>query len=480
MRKAKIVDTIGPSTEDYDNLLKLVEAGMDVARLNRSHGTPEDHLNVYNNVRKASEATGRNVAALVDLQGPKIRCGWFKKNADGEDKVQLQLGQEFIITTDDVEGDEHITSTTFKGLPGDCHPGDPILIDDGKVRLEVTKVEGNNVYTKVIVAGPVSSHKGINLPGVAVSLPALTEKDEADLRWAIRTGADIIAMSFVRFATDIDRAHEIMDEEGRRIPVVAKIEKPQALENLEEIVKAFDGIMVARGDMAVECPLEEVPLATKRCIELARQYAKPVIVATEVLGSMVNSPVPTRAEASDCANAVLDGADATMTSNETAVGKYPAVTVNTMSRISSFATEHGFDRIPELKNLDMSSTGAVSSAAVDLADKLNAKAIVAYTQTGSTVHRVSRERPATPIYGITNNEHTYHWLALSWGTESFLLDEDYHDKSRKDLMVFTDKILKDAGKVTDGDKIVVLSSAQGEHQPGRTDSIYVHTVGACD
>ena len=214
MRKAKIVDTIGPSTEDYDNLLKLVEAGMDVARLNRSHGTPEDHLNVYNNVRKASEATGRNVAALVDLQGPKIRCGWFKKNADGEDKVQLQLGQEFIITTDDVEGDEHITSTTFKGLPGDCHPGDPILIDDGKVRLEVTKVEGNNVYTKVIVAGPVSSHKGINLPGVAVSLPALTEKDEADLRWAIRTGADIIAMSFVRFATDIDRAHEIMDEGG--------------------------------------------------------------------------------------------------------------------------------------------------------------------------------------------------------------------------------------------------------------------------
>ena len=462
MRKAKIVDTIGPATESLEGITSLVEAGMDVARLNRSHGTPEDHLKVYNNLRAAAKATGRNVAALVDLQGPKIRCGWFKKNADGEDKVQLTEGQEFVITTDDIEGDEHITSTTFKGLPGDCHAGDPILIDDGKVRLEVTKVEGNNVHTKVVVAGPVSSHKGINLPGVAVSLPALTEKDEEDLRWAIRTGADIIAMSFVRFATDIDRAHEIMDEEGRRIPVVAKIEKPQALENLEEIVKAFDGIMVARGDMAVECPLEEVPLATKRC------------------GSMVSSPVPTRAEASDCANAVLDGADATMTSNETAVGKYPAVTVNTMSRISTFATEHGFDRIPELKNLDMSSTGAVSSAAVDLADKLNAKAIVAYTQTGSTVHRVSRERPATPIYGITNNEHTFHWLALSWGTESFLVDEDYHDKSRKDLMVFTDKVLKDAGKVSDGDKIVVLSSAQGEHQPGRTDSIYVHTVGACD
>ena len=441
MRKAKIVDTIGPSTESPEGITKLVEAGMDVARLNRSHGTPEDHLKVYNNVRAASKATGRNVAAMVDLQGPKIRCGWFKKNAEGEDKVQLEEGQEFIITTDDVEGDEHITSTTFKGLPGDCHPGDPILIDDGKVRLEVTKVEGNNVHTKVVVAGPVSSHKGINLPGVAVSLPALTEKDEADLRWAIRTGADIIAMSFVRFATDIDRA---------------------------------------RGDMAVECPLEEVPLATKRIIELARQYAKPVIVATEVLGSMVHSPVPSRAEASDCANAVLDGADATMTSNETAVGEYPTETVATMSRISGFATEHGFDRIPELKNLDMSSTGAVSSAAVDLAEKLNAKAIVAYTQTGNTVHRVSRERPAAPIYGLTTNEHTYHWLALSWGTEAFLLDEDYHDKTRKDLMAFTDKVLKNAGKVSDGDKIVVLSSAQGEHAAGSTDTIYVHTVGAND
>ena len=480
MRKAKIVDTIGPATESLEELTKLVEAGMDVARLNRSHGTPEDHLKVYNNVRQASKTTGRNVAALVDLQGPKIRCGWFKKNAQGEDKVELKAGQEFTITTDDVEGDENITSTTFKGLPGDCHPGDPILIDDGKVRLEVTSVEGTNVHTKVVVAGPVSSHKGINLPGVAVSLPALTDKDEADLRWAIRTGADIIAMSFVRFATDIDRAHEIMDEEGRRIPIVAKIEKPQAVENLEEIVKAFDGIMVARGDMAVEMPFEEVPLVTKRCIELARQYAKPVIVATEVLGSMVHSPIPSRAEASDCANAVLDGADATMTSNETAVGDYPVETVNTMSRISGYATEHGYDRIPELKNFDLSSTGAVSSAAVDLADKLNAKAIVAYTQTGSTVHRVSRERPAAPIFGLTNNEHTYRWLALSWGTEGFYVPEDYHDKSRKDLMIFTDSVLKEAGKVSDGDKIVVLSSAQGEHEPGRTDSIYVHTVGTVD
>ena len=327
------------------------------------------------------------------------------------------------------------------------------------------------------MAGPVSSHKGINLPGVAVSLPALTEKDEDDLRWGIRTGADIIAMSFVRFASDIDRAHEIMDEEGRRIPIVAKIEKPQAVDNLEDIVKVFDGIMVARGDMAVEMPFEEVPLVTKRCIELARQYAKPVIVATEVLGSMVHSPVPSRAEASDCANAVLDGADATMTSNETAVGDYPDTTVTTMSRISGYATTHGFDRIPSLQNFDMSNSGAVSSAAVDLADKLNAKAIVAFTQTGNTVHRISRERPAAPIYGLTTNEHTFHWLALSWGTEAFLCEDDYHDFTRVNLMKYVDKALKDAGKVEDGDQLVVLSCAQGEHEPGNTDSIYVHTVG---
>lgn len=479
MRRAKIVDTIGPASESLENLTKLVEAGMDVARLNRSHGTPEDHLRVYNNVREASRTTGRNVAALVDLQGPKIRCGWFKKNEQGEDKVELVKGQEFIITTDDIEGDESRTSTTFKGLPADCHAGDPILIDDGKVRLEVTKVEGNNVYTKVIVAGPVSSHKGINLPGVAVSLPALTEKDEDDLRWAIRTGADIIAMSFVRFASDINRAHEIMDEEGRRIPVVAKIEKPQAVENLEEIVKTFDGIMVARGDMAVEMPFEQVPLVTKRCIELARQHSKPVIVATEVLGSMVHSPVPTRAEASDCANAILDGADATMTSNETAVGDHPALCVETMSRISGYATEFGFDRIPQIADLDMSNTGAVCSGAVDLASKLGAKAIVVYTQTGSTVFRVSRERPAVNVFGLTTNEHTYRWLALSWGTEAVMVDQDYHEMDRKQLMILTDDILLKAGKVNDGDKIVILSSAQGDHRPGRTDSVYIHTVGSC-
>ncbi|MDU3533320.1 MAG: pyruvate kinase, partial [Alloscardovia omnicolens] len=211
MRKAKIVDTIGPASSALETLKEMVNAGMNVARINRSHGTFEEHMNVYNNVRQAAQETGKNVAVLVDLQGPKIRCGWVEEDANGDDKVWLEQGQDFVITTDEVTGNKERVSTTFKGLPGDCHPGDPILIDDGKVQLEVVKVEGNDVHTKVVVAGPVSSHKGLNLPGVAVSVPALSEKDEEDLRWGIRTGADIIAMSFVRFGTDIERAHEIMD-----------------------------------------------------------------------------------------------------------------------------------------------------------------------------------------------------------------------------------------------------------------------------
>lgn len=480
MRKAKIVDTIGPASSALETLKEMVNAGMNVARINRSHGTFEEHMNVYNNVRQAAKETGKNVAVLVDLQGPKIRCGWVEEDANGDDKVWLEQGQDFVITTDEVTGNKERVSTTFKGLPGDCHPGDPILIDDGKVQLEVVKVEGNNVHTKVVVAGPVSSHKGLNLPGVAVSVPALSEKDEEDLRWGIRTGADIIAMSFVRFGTDIERAHEIMDEEGRRIPVVAKIEKPQAVENLVDIVKAFDGIMVARGDMAVEMPFEQVPLITKRCIELARAYGKPVIVATEVLGSMVKVPVPSRAEASDCANAVLDGADATMTSNETAVGDYPVVVVNTMARLSSYATEHGYDRIPGIKDEEFSTTAAVAHSAVSLAEKTEAKAIVAFTKTGETVHRVSAERPQTPIFGLTTDEHTKCWLGLSWGVEGIKLDTEYHGLSRNELMTLADNTLKAQGAVADGDTIVLIASAPSANEAGSTDSVYVHTVGARD
>ena len=322
MRRAKIVATLGPATSSYENIRAIIEAGVDVARMNLSHGSYDVHDEVYANVRTRADDSGRSVAVLVDLQGPKIRLGKFEAGP-----YELAEGDIFTITTEDVIGTKELSSTTFKGLPQDVTPGDFLLIDDGKVKVRVLETDGTVVTTEVIVAGPVSNNKGINLPGVAVNVPALSEKDEADLRWGLKLGADFIALSFVRNASDIERVHEIMAEEGRKIPVIAKIEKPQAVDHLEEIIDAFDAIMVARGDLGVELPLEAVPIVQKRAVELARRMAKPVIVATQMLESMISSPVPTRAETSDVANAVLDGADAVMLSGETSVGEYPVITV---------------------------------------------------------------------------------------------------------------------------------------------------------
>ena len=278
------MNTLGPAVTSHDAMKELMEAGMNIARLNMSHGDYSEHQERLDLVRSVSKELGLNVAALADLQGPKIRTGLFEK-AEGESngKIDLKIGGKFTITTDDIVGNQERVSTTFKGLPQDCKPGDVILIDDGKTVLQVDSVSGNDVNCHCTVAGPVGDHKGINLPGVAVSIPALTEKDEENLRWALKAGIDLVALSFVRHGSDIDRVHEIMDEEGRTVPVIAKLEKPQAIENLDEIIDVFDAVMVARGDMAVECPLEEVPLIQKQIIEKARLQAKPVIVATQML-----------------------------------------------------------------------------------------------------------------------------------------------------------------------------------------------------
>ncbi len=365
MRRAKIVCTLGPATSSAENLRELVTAGMDVARLNLSHGTHADHDLVYRDVRAASDAAGRAVGVLVDLQGPKIRTARF---ADGP--VQLVKGATFTITTRDVPGDVHEVGTTYSGLPGDVHSGDRILIDDGKLALIATEVTETDVVCQVLEGGPLSNNKGINLPGVAVSVPALSEKDEDDLRWGLRIGADMIALSFVRSADDIRRVHEIMDEEGLRLPVIAKIEKPQAVENLDEIIRAFDGVMVARGDLGVEMPLEQVPLVQKRACEIARRRAKPVIVATQVLESMIENSRPTRAEASDAANAVLDGADALMLSGETSVGKHAFAAVRTMARIIENTETHGLHRIRPLGTRPNSKGGAVTAAAAEIGELL--------------------------------------------------------------------------------------------------------------
>lgn len=468
MRNAKIVCTIGPATESIEQMRKLVAAGMDVARLNRSHGDYSVHEAVYRNVRQAAEELGRNVAVLVDLQGPKIRLGRF---VDGPH--ELAVGDTFTITSRDVEGTKEICSTTFKGLPGDCSVGDPLLIDDGKVRLEVVSVSETDVVTKVVVGGPVSNNKGINLPGVAVSVPALSEKDEDDLRWALRLGADFIALSFVRSAEDYEDCARIMAEEGRIVPVIAKVEKPQAVDNLEEIVSAFDGIMVARGDLGVELPLEEVPLVQKQAIELARSQAKPVIVATQVLESMTHSPVPTRAETSDCANAILDGTDAVMLSGETSVGDYPIVTVETMARIIKNTEQKGHARIAPYLATPKTRGGAVTHAAADIAQTLDVKYIVTFTQSGDSAQRMARLRPETPMIALTPDAATQKRLALSWGVTAEVVD---NAASTDDMVSIVDSLLKDSGRAVDGDYVIVVSGTP-VGVPGTTNSIFVHKVG---
>ncbi len=401
MRRAKIVCTLGPATDSYDQIKALVEAGMDIARFNLSHGSYAEHEERYHHVRKASEETGRSVGILADLQGPKIRLGRFR-----EGPVLLERGDTFTITVEPLEdqGTGDICGTTYDGLAADVTTGERILVDDGRVTLEVTAVDGPRVHTTVIEGGMVSDNKGLNLPGVAVSVPALSEKDIDDLRWALRTGADIIALSFVRTGRDIDDVHRIMDEEGRRLPVIAKVEKPQAVDNIDDIVAAFDGIMVARGDLGVEMPLEQVPIVQKRAIKLAKRNAKPVIVATQMLDSMIDNSRPTRAEASDVANAIIDGTDAVMLSGETSVGKYPTETVRTMSRIVEAAEEDLLAKgLPPLteRNKPRTQGGAVARAAAEMGDFLGAKFLVAFTQSGDTVKRLSRYRSPIPLLAFT-------------------------------------------------------------------------------
>ena len=468
MRNAKIVCTIGPATAPIDQMRKLVGAGMDVARINRSHGSAEEHEQVYRNIRQAAEELGRNVAVLVDLQGPKIR---LEKFADGPH--DLAVDDVFTITTRDVVGTKEICGTTFKGLPGDCNIGDTLLIDDGKVRLVVTEVTVTDVVTKVVVPGPVSNNKGINLPGVAVSVPAMSEKDKADLRWGLKLGADFIALSFVRNAADYEDVARIMTEEGRTVPVIAKVEKPQAVDNLEEIVDAFDGVMVARGDLGVELPLEEVPLVQKRAIELCRSQAKPVIVATQVLESMTHSPVPTRAEASDCANAILDGTDAVMLSGETSVGDYPIITVETMARIIKNTEEKGYSRIAPYLSTPHTRGGAVTHAAAEIAENLDIKYIVTFTQSGDSALRMSRLRPSTPMLAFTPDPATQKRLALSWGVHAELVNKV---ESTDEMVHLVDSYLKQSGRAVDGDYVVVVSGTP-VGVPGTTNSIFVHKVG---
>jgi pyruvate kinase len=468
VRRAKIVCTLGPAVGTDEKIRELVAAGMDVARLNMSHGTHDEHQVSYDMVRAASDASGHGVGIIADLQGPKIRLENF-----AEGKVKLVKDEEFVITTRDVDGDATICGTTYKGLPGDVTAGDPILVDDGKLRLRVVKVSDTDVTTRVEVGGKVSNHKGLNLPGVAVSVPALSEKDKDDLRWALRTSVDFIALSFVRSAADADDVRQIMREEGVMLPIIAKIEKPQAIENLDEVVKAFDAFMVARGDLGVECPLEDVPFLQKRVIDKARRNAKPVIVATQMLESMITNPRPTRAEASDVANAVLDGADAVMLSGETSVGDFPIETVETMARIVASTEDHELTSMAAIDWQPRTRGGVIAKAAAEVAERVGASYTVAFTQSGDSARRLARYRGKVPVLAFTPVAKVRSQLSLTWGVETFLITDVEHTD---EMVMQVDEALLEIGRVSEGDQVVIIAGSP-PGIPGSTNALRIHRMG---
>jgi pyruvate kinase len=462
---------MGPATSSEEGIAALLDAGMNVARMNFSHGDYADHEVIFHRLRSAAKSADKALAILADLQGPKIRLGRF---TDGPH--DWNTGDQVTITVDDIVGSRERVSTTYKGLAVDARPGDRLLIDDGKVGLVVTQVTGNDVQCAVTEGGPVSNNKGISLPGMNVSVPAMSEKDISDLKFALSLGVDVIALSFVRSASDVDLVRDVMDEVGApRLPVIAKLEKPEAVANLEAIVRAFDGVMVARGDLGVELPLEQVPLVQKRVVQIARENARPVIVATQMLDSMIEHSRPTRAEASDVANAVLDGADALMLSGETSVGKYPIVTVKTMAKIIE-AVEAESVSAPPLTHTPRTMGGVLSFAARDIGERIGAKALVAFTYSGDTVRRLARLHTTLPVLAFTPREAVRNQLSLTWGVRTFVTPP----VDTTDAMVEqVDLAMLEIPGYEPGDVVVIVAGAP-PNTSGSTNLIRVHRLGHAD
>lgn len=441
---------------------------MDIARLNFSHGSYADHELLYALVRDAAKTTGRAVGVLADLQGPKIRLGKF---SDGP--IEWRAGDTVVITNEDILGTASRVSCTYRKLPVEVKPGDRLLIDDGKVAVEVTQIDDGDISCLVVEGGQVSSNKGVSLPNVAVTVPALSEKDAADLRFALHLGVDIIALSFVRSPDDVKLVHQVMDEVGIHRPVLAKVEKPEAVEALEGIIDAFDGVMVARGDLGVELPLDQVPVVQKRAVQRCRERAKPVIVATQMLDSMIENPRPTRAEASDVANAVLDGADAVMLSGETSVGRYPVLSVSTMAKII-VTTEAGSFQVPHLQHDPRTRGGAITAAANHIAEAVEARAVVAFSLTGDTVRRLSRLHSPLPLLAFTPDPAVRSQLSLSWGVQTFLVPHvEYTDAIFRQV----DQVLVGLEWADIGDYIVVVAGSP-PGTPGSTNMVRIHRLGS--
>ena len=470
MPRTKIVCTIGPVSRSSDALERLITAGMNVARLNFSHGTHAEHGEVIAEVRHISSRLGRSIAILQNLSGPKIRIGQIEVGS-----VHIESGSPLTLTTRQVPGDEHEISVTYAGLPGDLKRGDTLLLSDGALELEVLETMAEDILCKVRVGGTLSSHKGINVPTTSIKAPAMTEKDREDLAFGIQQGVDYVAMSFVRQASDVLETKRFIAERGEAIPLIAKIEKHEALKNIDEIIEVVDSIMVARGDLGVETPLEQGPLIQKMLIEKSNLAGKPVITATQMLRSMVDNPRPSRAEVTDVANAVLDGTDALMLSEETAIGRYSVQAVEMMARIAEDA-ESGFPFDSWTRRSDVNHVklleDAVGHAACDLAVDIGAESIITFTQTGSTARLVAKNRPRHPILAITPSEETYRRLSLVWGVVPILSDV----ARNTDEMI--DRALTEAfksGLVHRGQRVVVTSGAPFG-VPGTTNLIKVHVV----
>lgn len=455
MPRTRIVCTLGPSTSSREEVTRLIRAGMDAARLNFSHGTHQEHLASLNRVRAAARKLGEPVSVILDLQGPKIRVGEVAPPGVG-----LAAGSKVVLTTRDVPGAAGILPTTYRHLPGDVKKGDRVLIDDGRIELVVLSARGREVTLRVRTGGQVTSHKGINLPGISVSAPSLTAKDRQDLLFAFRHDVDYVALSFVRRAHDVAHLRDFIIEhgpKGRRIPIIAKIEKDEAIGNIDAILKETDAVMVARGDLGVELPAAEVPLLQKMIVRKCNEAGKPVIIATQMLESMVESPTPTRAEASDVANAVLDGADALMLSGETSVGRHPVRAVEVMREIVEKTEAHVArtvpfdpDGIPSTHEYD-----PLSRSACILADQLKAAAIVVLTHSGKTAFHVSKFRPPAPIIAVTDREKIMRRMNLAWGVSGLIVED-----LRKDTDVAFRKIQADLlkqGYVKKGDTVVMVA-----------------------
>lgn len=422
--RTKIICTIGPASEDVDTMVRLIEAGMDVARLNFSHGTREQHRVVIENLKEASRRTGEHITLLQDLSGPKIRTGLLK-----DKKVEIKAGSTFAFTIQDIAGDATRVSTTYKQLPRDITVGDSVLVDDGKMKFTVVSKTETDVVCLAVNGGILAEKKGMNLPGVQVSVPSFTEKDEEDLKFGLEHDIDYVALSFIRSAHDIRSLREYLVREapkGKRIPIVAKIERAEAVETIDSIIRETDVVMVARGDLGVELPPEDVPIIQKMVVRLCNESGVPVIIATQMLESMIENPRPTRAEANDVANAVLDGTDAVMLSGETSVGKYPVEAVNTMDRIIKKAEvryQHHFDIARASRSSEFTTFDAIGRAACVIANEIDAKVIVVITHSGFSAIHTAKYRPKAPILAITSRDKILRRMNLVWGVRGIIVPD---------------------------------------------------------